>query len=146
MALMKQSIKTVDDLRWLMTHTGGFRSGYVSEVQLSKRRLFDEESGREVLAGTTVSVTLRYRVPGLIRVAKLVMSGVSDFSVFEQEGADCSALGVIHAEHSAGKLRFWFDPQGELYVVCEEAHLEEFSTPVFESHPAAELARWTFQS
>jgi len=143
---MKQSVKTRDDLRWLITHTGGFRSGYVTDVQMSKRRLFDEESGRDVLAGTTVSVTIRYQARGLIRVAKLVMSGVTDFSIFEQEGADCSALGVINAEHSAGKLRFWFDPQGELYVVCDEAQLEEVSTPILESQPVAELARWTFQS
>jgi hypothetical protein len=143
---MKQSVKTVDDLRWLITHTGGFRSGYVTDVQLSKRRLFDEESGHDVLTGTTVSVTIRYQVRGLVRIARLVMSGVTDFSVFEQEGADCSTLGVIHAEHSAGKLRFWFDPQGELYVVCDEAQLEEVSTPIFEAHPVTELARWTFQS
>jgi hypothetical protein len=143
---MKQSIKTADDLRWLIMHTGGFRSGFVTDVQLSKRRLFDEESGRDVLAGTTVSITIRYQVRGLVRVAKLMLSGVTDFSIFEQEGADCSALGVIHAEHSAGKLRFWFDPQGELYVVCDEAVIEEVSTPVFEVHPITELARWTFQS
>ena len=142
---MQQSIKTMDDLRWLIAHTGGFRSGYVTDVQMSKRRLFDEESGRDVLAGTTVSVTIRYQVRGMVRVAKLVMTGVTDFSIFEQEGADCSTLGIIHAEHSAGRLRFWFDPQGELYVVCEEAHLEEVSTPVLEAHPVTELARWTFQ-
>lgn len=143
---MKQSIKTVEDLRWLITHTGGFRSGYVTDVQMSKRRLFDEETGRDVLAGTTVLVTVRYQLRGLIRVARLTMTGVTDFSIFEQEGADCSALGVIHAEHSAGRLRFWFDPQGELYVVCEEAQMEEISAPILETHPAEELARWTFQS
>ena len=142
---MRQLIKTVEDLRWLITHTGGFSGGYVTDVQMSKRRLFDEETGRDVLADTTVSVTIRYVVRDVVRVAKLRMIGVTDFSVFEQEGADCSSLGVIHAEHSAGRLRFWFDPQGELYVVCEEAHLEEVSTPTLEPQPIADVARWTFQ-
>ena len=41
---MQHAIKTVEDLRWLMAHTGGFRSGYVTDIQMSKRRLFDEES------------------------------------------------------------------------------------------------------
>ena len=142
---MQQQIKTAEDLRWLISHTGGFRSGYVTDVQLSKRRLFDEESGRDVLAGTTVSVTIRYVVRDAVRVAKLMMTGVTDFSAFEQEGADCSSLSIIHTECSAGRLRFWFDPQGELYVVCEEAHLEEVSSPVVRPHPLVELARWTFQ-
>ena len=74
------------------------------------------------------------------------MSGVTDFSIFEQEGADCSALTVIQAEATAGRLRFWFDPQGELYVVCEEAVFEEVSAPIAEFGPGQELARWTFQS
>ena len=142
---MTHLIKTVDDLRWLILHTGGFRSGYVTDVQMSKRRLFDEESGREVLAGTTVSITVRYQVRGLVRVAKLVMIGVTDFSIFEQEGADCSSLSIIQAECSAGRFRFWFDPQGELYVVCEEAQFQEVSAPVITSHSVSELARWTFQ-
>ena len=142
---MQHTIKTVEDLRWLIAHTGGFSGGYVTDVQMSKRRLFDEETGCDVLADTTVSVTVRYLVRGVVRVAKLKMTGVTDFSVFEQEGADCSSLGVIHAEHSAGRLRFWFDPQGELYIVCEEAHLEEVATPALETQPIADLARWTFQ-
>ncbi len=142
---MKHLIKTVEDLRWLIAHTGRFRSGYVTDVQMSKRRLFDEESGREVPAGTTVAVTIRYQVRGLVRVARLIMTGVTDFSVLEQEGADCSSLGIIQAEYSAGRLRFWFDPQGELYVVCEEVQLEEVSTPIVSPHPVSELARWTFQ-
>lgn len=139
------SIKNTEDLRWLIGHTGGFRSGYVTDVQISKRRLFDEGSGREVLAGTTVSVTIRYEIRKMVRVAKLTMTGVTDFSVFEQDGADCSSLGVIQTELTAGKLRFWFDPQGELYVVCDEAHLEEIATPFVTVQQAAELARWTFQ-
>ncbi len=142
---MQHAIKTVEDLRWLMAHTGGFRSGYVTDLQMSKRRLFDEESGRDVLADTTVSMTIRYQLRGMVRVAKLVMNGVTDFSIFEQEGSDSSALSVIQAERSDGRLRFWFDPQGELYAVCEEAHLEEIATPILAEQVLPELARWTFQ-
>lgn len=143
--IVQHSIRNVEDLRWLIGHTGGFRSGYVTDVQISKRRLFDEGSGREVPAGTTVSVTIRYEIRGMVRVAKLTMTGVTDFSVFEQDGADCSSLGVIQTELNGEKLRFWFDPQGELYVVCDEAHLEEIATPFVTVQQAAELARWTFQ-
>jgi hypothetical protein len=142
---MKHAIKTTEDLRWLIGHTGGFRGGYVTDVQMSKRRLFDEESGRDILADTTVSIMIRYQIGGLVRVARLVMTGVTDFSIFEQEGADCSSLDVIQAECTAGRLRFWFDPQGELYVVCEETLFEEISTPILETQPRTELARWTFQ-
>lgn len=143
---MRHTIKNADDLRWLIGHTGGFRGGYVTDVQMSKRRLFDEESGRDVLAGTAVSVVIRYQLQDVIRVAKLSMTGVTDFSIFEQEGADCSALTIIQAEAAAGRLRFWFDPQGELYVVCEEVEFEEVSVPVIELGSGQELARWTFQS
>jgi hypothetical protein len=143
--LMKHTIRNTDDLRWLIGHTGGFRSGYVTDLHMAKRRLFDEESGREVLADTTVTLTIRYQVRGLLRVAKLTMAGVTDFSVFEQEGADCSSLDVIQAEWTAGRLRYWFDPHGELYVVCEETQFEEMFTPITETQPLTELARWTFQ-
>lgn len=112
---------------------------------MSKRRLFDEGSGREVPAGTTVAATIRYDFRDLVRTAKLTMIGVTDFSIFEQDGADCSALSTIQTEFSAGKLRFWFDPQGELYVVCDEAHLDEIATPFVMADQTAELARWTFQ-
>jgi hypothetical protein len=142
---MRHTIKNTDDLRWLIGHTGGFRGGYVMDVRMSKRRLFDEESGRDVLTDTTVSITIRYQIRGLVRVAELVMTGVTDFSIFEQEGADCSSLDVVQAECNAGRLRYWFDPQGELYVVCEETQFEEISTPVLEAPPLTELARWTFQ-
>lgn len=142
---MRHTIKTSEDLRWLIVHTGGFRSGYVTDVQMSKRRLFDEESGRDIPAGTTVSVTIRYQAQGSIRIAKLTMTGVTDFSLLEQEGADCSSLDVIQAEYGAGRLRFWFDPQGELYIVCDEAHFQEVSAPIASPTPFADLARWTFQ-
>ncbi len=143
---MQQSIKSKDDLRWLLGQTGGFRGGYVTDVQVSKRRLLDEASGREVAAGTTVMVVIRYRIRQMARVAKLTMTGVTDFSMFEQEGADCSTLGVIQAELTDGRLRFWFDPQGELYVVCEEAQLEEVAAPSLEPLSLEQVAQWTFQS
>ena len=38
---MQMPIKDVEDLRWLLGHTDGFRGGYVTDVQMSKRRLFD---------------------------------------------------------------------------------------------------------
>lgn len=143
---MKQLIRTKEDLRWLIGYTGGFRGGYVTDVQMSKRRLFDEGSTRDVLADTTVTVVVRYSIRGMSRVAKLTMTGVTDFSIFEQEGADCSTLGVIQAEAAAGKLRFWFDPQGELYAVCDEAVLEEVAMPLMEDRARESIAQWTFQS
>ncbi|HEX8751049.1 MAG TPA: hypothetical protein VF732_08035, partial [Nitrospira sp.] len=83
---MNVSIKNVEDLRWLIGHTGGFRGGYVTDVQMAKRRLFDEGSAREILADTVVTVVVRYRLHQMERVAKLTMTGVTDFSIFEQEG------------------------------------------------------------
>ena len=143
---MKYQIVNIEDLRWLLGHTGGFRGGYVTDVQVSKRRLLDEASGREVPAGTTVTVVVRYHIRQMARVAKITMTGVTDFSMFEQEGADCSTLGVIQAELTDGRLRFWFDPQGELYVVCEEAQLEEVAAPSLEPLSIDQVAQWTFQS
>ena len=143
---MKYQIVTVEDLRWLLGHTGGFRGGYVTDVQVSKRRVLDEASGREVPAGTTVTVVIRYHIRRMARVAKITMTGVTDFSMFEQEGTDSSTLGVVQAELSDGRLRFWFDPQGELYVVCEEAQLEEVAAPSLEPLSLEQVAQWTFQS
>ncbi len=143
---MTHSMKTVEDLRWFLSHTQGFRGGHVTDVQLSKRRLFDEESGREVRAGTVATVVVRYHVEGILRVAKLTMYGVSDLSIFEQEGRDCSLLDQIHVESSEGNLRFWFDPDGNLFVVCEEATLEEVSLPASDADMAGAVAQWTFQA
>ena len=143
---MKYQVVNIEDVRWLIGHTGGFLGGYVTDVQVSKRRLLDEASGREVLAGTTVTVVIRYRIRQMARVAKMTMTGVTDFSMFEQEGADCSTLGIIQAELTDGKLRFWFDPQGELYVVCDEAQLEEVAAPSLEPLSLEQVAQWTFQS
>ena len=143
---MQVPIRNVEDLRWLIGHTGGFRGGYVTDVQMSKRRLYDEGSARDILADTVVTVVVRYCLRQMERVAKLTMTGVTDFSIFEQEGADCSRLGVIQAECTAGKLRFWFDPQGELYVVCDEAQIEEVAMPSSDDRSREPVARWTFQS
>ncbi|MGQ0811016.1 MAG: hypothetical protein ACT4OO_07310 [Nitrospiraceae bacterium] len=143
---MRHHIKSADELAWLLTHTQGFRNGYVTDIHVSKRRLFDEASRRDVLAGTMVTTMIRYQVRGVMRVAKLTMSGVTDFSIFEQEGADCSRLDVIQAEASGDWLRFWFDPQGELYVVCEEADVEEVSTPLIEARQTDRMAQWIFQA
>jgi hypothetical protein len=143
---MQLHIKSAEDLAWLLTHTGSFRSGYVTDVHMAKRRLLDEATGREILTDTTVTLVIRYQVRGVIRVAKLAMTGVTDFSIFEQEGVDCSTLGVIHAEALAGRLRFWFDPQGELYVVCEEVDFEEVSTPVVGRAPVRSPGQWVFQA
>jgi len=143
---MKHPIKSKEDLRWLLGHTGGFRGGYVTDVQMSKRRLYDEGSGREVLADTMVSVVIRYRIRQVARVAKLTMQGVTDFSIFEQEGADCSTLSIIQAETAGGKFRFWFDPQGELYVVCDQAELEEVAMPLNDVPSRESVAQWSFHS
>ncbi len=143
---MNVPIKTVEDVRWLLGHTGGFRGGCVTDVHMAKRRLFDEGSARDVLTDTTVSVVVRYRLRDMTRVAKLTMSGVTDFSIFEQEGADCSTLSAVETEVTGGKIRFWFDPQGELYIVCEEATFEEVAMPLLESRSRETVARWAFQS
>ena len=143
---MTHSIKTADDVRWLLTHTQGFRGGRVMDVHLAKRWMLDEESGRDVSAGRVVTVTVRYHLQGVLRIAKLSLHGVSDFSVFEQDGGDCAALGMIQVELHEGLLRFWFDPQGNLYVVCEEALLEEVSVPHSDGDIHQGAAPWIFQA
>ena len=143
---MTHSIKTVEDVRWFLAHTQGFRGGQVTDVHLSKRRIFDEGSGHDVLAGNTATVVVRYPAESNLRVAKLTMQGVSDLSVFEQDSVDCSRLGVIQVELNEGKLRFWFDPHGDLYVVCEEAMLEEVSLPQSDADMDGAVAQWTFQA
>jgi hypothetical protein len=143
---MKHILKQSDDLRWFIAHTHGFRGGYITDVQMSKKRLFDENSGRTLPVGTTVTIVIRYYADEMFRMAKLTMSGVSDFSILEQEGGDASALGVIQAEASDEQLRFWFDPEGRLYVVCEEALFEEVANPACDRDIACAVARWTFQA
>ncbi len=143
---MTHSIKTVEDLRWFLAHTQGFRGGQVTDVHVSKRRIFDEESGREVMAGSMATVVVRYHAQDVLRVAKLTMQGVSDLSIFEQDGSDWSPLGAIQVELNEGKLRFWFDQEGNLYVVCEEATFEEVSFPYSDADMGGMVAQWTFQA
>jgi hypothetical protein len=152
--LVKHRIKTAEDLAWLMEHTRGFRGGQVLELLIQKRRVFDEASARDVDAGTVICVSIRYerllRGAGdwyaVNRVARLTMRGVTDFSAFEQEGADFSEIGEAHAEASEGRLRFWFDPCGELYIICDEVDMEEVSRPGSDRPHRAAMTEWTFQA
>lgn len=151
---MKQRIKTADDIAWLLEHTHAFQGGQVTDLHLRKQRLFDEATGREITAGNTITAVIRYEVAvkgrsglyALTRVARLTMVGATDFSIFEHEGADCAEIGTIHAEASGGRLRFWFDPHGELYVICDEALLEEVSTPVLSQPRRTGMTEWAFQA
>lgn len=151
---MKQRIRNAEDLSWLLNHTRRFEGGQVTDLHIQKRRLFDEGSGRELIAGTALTAIIRYELPypggegrdAITRVAKLTMLGATDFSIFEQEGSDCSEIGVIHAEAAGGRLRFWFDPQGELYVLCDEAELEEVSMPSAGRPDPLGITDWTFQA
>jgi hypothetical protein len=152
--VMRHRIKTSDDLAWLLEHTHAFHGGHVTDLHMRKQRLLDETTGREVTAGTTVTAMIHYQlavrgtggVYALTRVAKLTMIGATDFSIFEQDGADCSELTMIQAEVSGGRLRFWFDPRGELYVICDEAELEEVSTPGLSRPSRTGMTEWTFQA
>jgi len=151
---MQHRIKTADDLTWLMGYTDRFRGAQILELNVQKRRVWDEETGRDLVAGTVVAAVLRYDrshdgdegIFSITRVARLTMLGVSDFSIFEQEGGDISEISEVHAEAAEGRLRFWFDPYGELYVICEEAELEEVSRPEPVRSPRAGTTEWTFQA
>ncbi len=151
---MRRLIKSADDLAWLLEHTGAFQGGQVTELHIQKQRLFDELSSREITMGTTITALIHYQVTvagyaqrfAMTRVARLSMRGVTDFSVFEQEGADFSRIGTAHAEATAGQLRFWFDPCGELYVICEEAELEEVSLPTSTRPLRRGVRAWTYQA
>lgn len=143
---MTHSITTVDDLRWLLTHTQGFRGGQITDLHVAKRRMFDEESGRDVTVESMVTVLIRYSVGGVLRVAKLSMHAVSDLSLFEQDGGDWAIVGGIQVELKEGKVRFWFDPHGDLYVVCEEAWFEEVSLPHGGTEREELVEQWVFQA
>jgi hypothetical protein len=143
---MKHLLQHADDIRWLIAHTKGFRGGYITDLRMSKNRLFDEESGRDVPISTMVTVVLRYRTDSMLRTARLIMTGVSDFSLLEQEGEDVSTIEAFQTEISDERLRFWFDPEGRLYVVCEQAVFEEVASPAGRSDIAPALTRWTFQA
>ena len=80
---MKTSIKNVEDLRCLLGQTGGFRGGYVTDVQVSKRRLLDEASAARA-GGTTVTVDTHRFARWF--ASRNHVTGVTDFSMFEQEG------------------------------------------------------------
>lgn len=154
MTPMIRPIKSADDLAWLLHHTQAFPGGHIAELLVHKQRLFDESSAREITAGTVITAGIRYEVAirgiegvySVSRVAKLTMKGVTDFSIFEQEGADFSEIGLLHAEMSGGRLRFWFDPGGELYVICDEAVLEEVSRPGSVRPIRSGMTEWTFQA
>jgi hypothetical protein len=151
---MRHRIKTADELAWMMDHTGALRGAQILDLHVHKRRVFDEGTGRDMVVGTVITLSIRYARPyrveeGLLsitRVAKLTLTGVSDFSIFEQEEAEISDIGEVHAEIADGRLRFWFDPCGELYVICEEAELEEVSRPGAIQPPRAGTTEWTFQA
>ncbi len=151
---MRRRIKSPEDLAWLLDHTHAFQGGHVTDLHVHKQRLFDESTGREVTAGTTITAMIRYELAirgseglyAVTRVARLTMFGVTDFSIFEQEGADFSEIGVTHAEASEGRLRFWFDPHGELYVICDEAAIEEVSRPGSSRPLRSGMTEWTFQA
>ena len=151
---MIRRIRTADDLTWLLAHTQAFPGGQITTLSLQKQRVFDEASGREITAGTAITTTIRYElavrgIEGLYsvsRVAKLAMKGVTDFSIFEQEGADFSEIGLLHTEMSGGRLRFSVDPHGELYVICDEAELEEVSRPGTVRPLLTGISEWTFQA
>ena len=151
---MVRLIRTAEDLVWLLDHTQAFPGGQITNLAIQKQRVFDDASGREITAGTIISTIIRYEiairgVEGLYsvsRIAKLLMKGVSDFSIFEQEGADFSEINLLHAEIAGGRLRFWFDPHGELYVICEEAELEEVSRPGSVRPIRTGMTEWTFQA
>lgn len=154
MTTMSRRIKTAEDLAWLLAHTHAFKGGQVTDVHVHKQRMFDETSGRDVTSGTMITVTIRYELAvkggdslyAVTRVAKLTMLGVTDFSIFEQEGADFSEIGVTHAEAAEGRVRFWFDPRGELYVICDEASIEEVSKPSEGRLILRGMREWTFQA
>jgi hypothetical protein len=151
---MSRRIKTTEDVAWLLEHTHAFKGGQVTDLHVHKQRLFDEVSGRDVTTGTVITAVIRYELVvrggdclyAVTRVAKLTMLGVTDFSIFQQEGADFSEIGVTHAEVADGRLRFWFDPRGELYVICDEAKIEEVSKPSEGRLVLRGMKEWTFQA
>ncbi|WP_447975175.1 hypothetical protein [Nitrospira sp. Kam-Ns4a] len=151
---MLRRIRSAEDLALLLEHANAFQGGQITDLHVHKHRLFDEASGREVTAATTITAVIQYELPvraaggafSVTRVAKLTMTGVTDFSIFEQEGADCSEIGTIHAEAAGGRLRFWFDPRGELYVICDEAEIEEVSRPGTGRLVPRGRLEWTFQA
>lgn len=150
---MAHRIHTIEDVAWLLRHSRGFRGGQVTDVHVARRQVFDENDCREVLADTTVTIVIRYFIEvqeethrqRLLRLARFRMIGVTDFSIFEQEGTNSAAIEVLQAEIQEGRLRFWFDQYGEIYVICEWAELEEVAYP--DTLPEKqEATQWLFQA
>jgi hypothetical protein len=150
---MAHRIQTIEDVAWLLRHTRGFRGGQVTDVHVTRRHLFDENDCCEVLTETSVTVVIRYFIDikeeahphRLLRLARFRMMGVTDFSIFEQEGTNSAAIDALQAEIQQGRLRFWFDQYGEIYVVCEWAELEEVAYP--DALPdKQEATQWLFQA
>ena len=150
---MRHLVRTPKDLAWLLAHTRGFQRGQITDLHIHKERLLDEATGRDIPAATVVTAIVRYDpmiqegsgILALTRVAKLAMLGVSDFSVFEQDGTDFAELHRIHAEVFEGRFRFWFDPHGELYVICDEILFEEITRPGSQTFRPS-MREWTFQA
>ena len=57
---MIRHIRTAEDLAWLLDHSDAFQGGQLLELHVHKQRLFDESSGREIVAGTVLSAVIRY--------------------------------------------------------------------------------------
>ncbi len=151
--IMKRPLRHQEDLAWLLRHSRGFRGGHLAEFHVDRRYLYDENIRRDVLAGTTVTVLIRYAIgpmPGaadapIHRLARMRFAGVSDFSCFEQDGGHRGTIDAMQTEIHQGRLRFWFDQYGEVYVVCEEAELEEVAVPGRMSE-AESMRGWVFQA
>lgn len=157
---MHQSIRTAEDLTWLLRHTRAFRGGRLIECHVTRRVLFDERLDREVPVGTTVTLTVRYEhldaesaagdaaatrlLPRVHRVAQLRCEGVSDFSLFEQDGVDSGRIDALQVEYYDARMRLWFDQYGEVYVVCEAVEFEEVALPCAQT--VAPPREWAFQS
>lgn len=158
---MKQSIRNAEGLTWLLRHTRAFRGGRLVECHVMRRLLFDDRLDREVPAGTTVTLTVRYEylecepsageassartLPRVHRVAQLRCEGVSDFSLFEQEGADGGRIDALQVECYDERIRLWFDQYGEVYVVCDVVEFDEVALPMART-AGTPPREWAFQS
>lgn len=151
---MKRCLQSAPDIQWLLRYTHAFKGGKVLDVVVRKDRVWDECSGADIPTGTRLALTIRYEHISRTgaefcrfqRVARLTMEGVSDFSIFEQDGSDFSDIQMFHAEILGERLRFWFDPYGELYVICEQAVFEEVSKPALETIRTRGVREWTFHA
>ena len=125
----------------------------MDEVHIGRRHLYDENLGAEVLAHTMITLLIRYAVTEVVggdtlriqRRARLVFTGVTDFSFFEQQGANSGTIEALQAEWKDGSFRFWFDQYGEVYIVCDEADLEEVGVPDGAPGRTA-FHEWVFQA